>query len=62
MARIEEETITVGVRRIVRIVAQKFGIEHRHEVGAAHGAAGVSRFRLLDHGGRQNADIVRYTR
>ena len=62
VARIEEETITVGVRRIVRIVPQKFGIEHRHEVGAAHGAAGVSRFRLLDHGGRQNADIVRYTR
>ena len=49
-------------RRIVRIVPQKFGIEHRHEVGAAHRAAGVSRFGFFDHGGRQNADIVRYTR
>ena len=62
VARIEEETISVGVRRIVRIVAQKFGIEHRHEVGAAHRAAGMARFRLLDHRGRQNSDIVRYTR
>ena len=62
VTRIEEETISVGVRRIVRIVAQKFGIEHRHEVGAAHRAAGMARFRLLDHRGRQNSDIVRYTR
>ena len=62
VTRIEEETISVGVRRIVRIVAQKFGIEHRHEVGAAHRAAGMARFRLLDHRGRQNTDIVRYTR
>ena len=61
MPRIEEETVAVGVSHVVGVVAQELGIEHRHEVGAAHGAAGMPRFGFLDHGGRKDTDIVGHT-
>ena len=62
VARIEEEPIAVGVVHACGIVAQEFGVEHRDEIGAAHSAAGVPRFRLFDHRGRQNTDVVGDTR
>ena len=62
VARVEEEAVAVGVVHAPRIVAQVFGVEHRHEVGAAHRTAGVARFRLFDHCGRQDADVVGYAR
>ena len=43
-------------------VAQELGVEHRDEVRAAHGAARVARFRFFDHRGRQNPDVVGYSR
>ena len=62
VARIEEETVAVGIGHVVGVVAQELRVEHRHEVGAPHGAPGMARFGFFDHGGRQNTDIVRYTR
>ena len=61
MPRIEEETVTVGVSHVIGVVTQELGIEHRHEVGTAHGAAGMPRFGFLDHGGRKDTDIVGHT-
>ena len=58
MARIEEETVTVGISHIIGVVTQKLGEEHRDEIRAAHGAAGMSRLGLLDHRGRKDADII----
>lgn len=56
--RIEEEAVAVRIGHVVGIVSQEFGEEDRDEVGAAHRAARVSRFRLFDHRGRQDADVV----
>ena len=60
--RIEEKPVAVGICHVVGIVTEKLRIEHRDEVGAAHGTARMPRLRLLDHGGRQDADVVGYAR
>ena len=59
MARIEEETITERIGRIIGIIFQKLGIENVDKISSAHGSARVSRLRLLYHRGRQNTDIIR---
>ncbi len=58
VARIEEQTVAEGVVHPPRIVAQEFRIEQSDEVGTAHRAARVARFRFLDHGRREDADVV----
>ena len=58
VARIEEETVAVGIRHIIGVVTQELGEEHRDEIRAAHGAAGMPRLGLLDHRGRKDADII----
>ena len=62
VARIEEQAVAEGVAQVVGIVAQEFGVEHVDEIGAAHRAARMARFRLFDHRCRQHADVVRRTR
>jgi nickel-dependent lactate racemase len=62
VSRIEEKAVAVRIGHIVGIVAQEFGEKHRDEIRAAHGSARVARFRLFNHRGRQNADIVGDTR
>ena len=47
VARIEEQTVAEGVAQVVGIVAQEFGVEHVDEIGAAHRAARMARFRLF---------------
>ena len=58
VARIEEETVAVGIRHIIGVVTQELGEEHRDEIRAAHSAAGMPRLGLLDHRGRKDADII----
>ena len=58
VSRIEEEAVAVGIGHVVGVVAQELRVEHRDEIGAAHRSAGMTRLRLFDHGGRQDADVV----
>ena len=58
VARIEEEPVAVGISHIIGIVTQELGKKHRDEIRAAHSTAGMARLGLLDHRGRQDADII----
>ena len=62
VSRVEEEAVTERIAHVRGVVAQELGVEHRDEVRAAHGAARVARFRFFDHRGRQNPDVVGYSR
>ncbi len=62
VARVEKEPVAVGVGHVVGVVAQELGEEHGHEIGTAHGTARVPRLGFLDHGGRQDTDVVGDTR
>lgn len=58
MAGVEEEPVACYPLRLVRVVCHVFREEDGGEVGAAHGASGMSGFGFLHHGGYQDPKVV----
>ncbi len=58
VTRIKEETVTRNPGRVVGVGDEILGVEHIHEVGAAHGATGMTRLGFLYHACRQYADGI----
>ena len=58
---IEEEAVAVGIVGPLGVVVQKLGKEYVDEIGAAHGATGVSGSGFFDHRCGQDPDVVRRT-
>ena len=58
---VEEEAVAVGIVRPLGVVVQKLGKEYVDEIGAAHGATGVSGSGFFDHRCGQDPDVVRRT-
>ena len=58
---VEEEAVAVGIVRPLGVVVQKLGKEYVDEIGAAHGATGVSGFGFFHHRCGQDPDVVRRT-
>ena len=58
VAGVEIETVACKPHRVVGIVDDEARKEHIDEVGATHGASGMTRFGFFYHCCRQNADIV----
>lgn len=58
---VEEEAVAVGIVGPLGVVVQKLGKEYVDEIGAAHGATGVSGSGFFDHRCGQDPDVVRRT-
>ena len=61
MAGVEEETITVRIGHILRIVAKELGVEHIDKICTTHRATGMTRLSLLNHRRSENTNVIRCT-
>ena len=58
MSGIEEKTVTGNPRRIIGISHHELRIKHIYEIGATHGATGMSGFGFFNHRSGKHPDCV----